>query len=287
MNNKYSIAGLLMEVRGEPLVQVLSQMNAFKPFEYQGPDAPLFSVEWSDSLSVPSTEKAVRLYESECDGARSAIYALEDDFMVRSWYLSRPESLLLRTEGTRKLCLAGDLSPQILRFTLWLGYGLMAIRHNRIPIHSSAVVCNGNAYLFLGESGTGKSTHTRLWREHIPGAELLNDDSPMVAVENGGVWAYGSPWSGKTPCYRQESYPLKAFVRLSQAPHNSMIKLSLLKAYGAVHPSCPPEFAYHDALYDFISSTLSQILAKTPVFHLDCLPDKAAAELSCRTLSEL
>lgn len=135
-----------------------------------------------------------------------------------------------------------------------------------------------------GTTGTGKSTHTRLWREHIGGAVLLNDDSPMIRVEEGKVWAYGSAWSSKTPCYKQERYELVACVRLSQAPYNRIQKLSVLQAYGAIHPSCAPEFAYDDALYDEVSRIIGQILSVVPCFHLACLTDREAALLSCQTL---
>lgn len=305
--SKFIIAGLVFEVAGDPLLQALSKMRSFESFRYgscggaesssaaENKDA-LFSIEYlSEAASIEGAGSAEGvppfgaepLYTSECDGAKSAIYSNSEGYFVKSWYLSAPEVLLLWTKGENKVYLSGDLSPQILRFTLWLGFGLMAIRHNVVPIHSSAIICNGNAYLFLGESGTGKSTHTRLWRENIHGAELLNDDSPMVSVEDGVVWAYGSPWSGKTHCYRQERYPLKGFVRISQAPYNRITRLSLLQSYGAVHPSAPPEFAYDDRLYDWIGETLSLVLERVPVFHLSCLPDKEAAELSFSTLSQL
>lgn len=61
-------------------------------------------------------------------------------------------------------------------------FNIAAVARQAIAIHSSVISLNGGAVLFLGESGTGKSTHTRLWREHIPGAELLNDDSPIVRI---------------------------------------------------------------------------------------------------------
>ena len=145
------------------------------------------------------------------------------------------------------------------------------------------VVHAGRAVLFLGESGTGKSTHTRLWREEIPGARLLNDDSPIVRIVAGVPTAFGSPWSGKTPCYRNESYPIAAFVRLKQAPHNRIDRLPVIQAIGALLPSCPPAFAYDAALQDNICNTLSQLLARVPVYQLECLPDAAAAQLSFRT----
>ena len=79
--------------------------------------------------------------------------------------------------------MCGNWSMRLYRFALWVGYGLMTLPYQTVAIHSSCIVREGKAVLFLGESGTGKSTHTRLWREHIPGAVLLNDDSPMIRVE--------------------------------------------------------------------------------------------------------
>ena len=143
-----------------------------------------------------------------------------------------------------------------------------------VAIHTSTICYQGKAVFFLGESGTGKSTHTRLWRENIEGAVLLNDDSPILRIIDGKPWVYGSPWSGKTPCYKNESYPLAACVRLSQATFNKIERLNIAQGYGALHPSCPPCFAYDDALYDSISGTLSNLLSNVPVYHLSCLPDR-------------
>ena len=73
-------------------------------------------------------------------------------------------------------------NPALFRFGLWSMFNIAAVARQAVAIHSSVISLNGGAVLFLGESGTGKSTHTRLWREHIPGAELLNDDSPIVRI---------------------------------------------------------------------------------------------------------
>ena len=138
--------------------------------------------------------------------------------------------------------------------------------------------------LFLGESGTGKSTHTRLWREHIPGAELLNDDSPIIRATDSEALIHGSPWSGKTPCYRNESCPIAAVVRLSQAPHNRIRRLRPIESIGALLPSAPPAFARDERLSDDTCGLLSRLIAQVPVYHLECLPDAAAAQLACRTV---
>ena len=180
--------------------------------------------------------------------------------------------------------LIDSVDVSLLRFGLWLVFGLVTVPLGAIAIHSSVLVKDGGAVLCLGESGTGKSTHTRLWRENIDGTSLLNDDSPIIRLVDGVPTAFGSPWSGKTPCYRNLSYPIRGFIRLSQAPYNKIHRLPILNAIGALLPSCPPAFAYDDMLQDAICDTLSAMISRVPVYHLECLPDAAAAQLSYNTI---
>ena len=175
-------------------------------------------------------------------------------------------------------------NPALLRFGLWTLYNVAAVRTGAVAIHSSVIRYRGRGVLFLGESGTGKSTHTRLWREHIPGAELLNDDSPIIRAADGEALVYGSPWSGKTPCYRNENCPIAAVVRLSQAPHNRIRRLRPIEAVGALLPSAPPSFARDERLQDDVCALLSRVIGCVPVYHLECLPDADAARLSRDTI---
>lgn len=177
----------------------------------------------------------------------------------------------------------------MLRFSMWMAFALAIAPRGGIPIHSSVNVFEGKAILFLGESGTGKSTHTRLWRENVPGASLLNDDSPILKVEevSEGRWsvaANGSPWSGKTPCYKKESYPVAAIVRISQAPYNKITLLPKIKAFGALYPSCPPALTHEDSCDEQICATLSAVISTIPVYHLECLPDADAVFLVRKTI---
>lgn len=172
----------------------------------------------------------------------------------------------------------------LLRFGIWVMFGIAIAPHSAIAIHSSVIESEERGVLFLGESGTGKSTHTRLWRENIKDAHLLNDDSPIIRIIDGEPRVFGSPWSGKTPCYRDLSYPIAGFCRLSQAPHNAIRRLNVIAALGAILPSCPPQFGHDTYLQDCICNTLDQILRKVGVYHLECLPDSAAAHLSHSTI---
>ena len=281
MNRKYQIAGHLFEVSGEKLCEAVARIEGFRPFEV-GEGEPVFGFQEGKVTDVPEMAKVE--YTLEYEGVKGTFGRTAEGFRLNLQPEAEGAFDIWFREGETVVYLGGNWSMLLYRFALWVAYGLMTLRRDTLAIHSSCIVYQDKAVLFLGESGTGKSTHTRLWREHIEGAVLLNDDSPMIRVEEGKVWAYGSAWSGKTPCYKQERYELVACVRLSQAPYNRIQKLSVLQAYGAIHPSCAPEFAYDDALYDEVSRIIGQILSLVPCFHLACLPDREAALLSCQTL---
>lgn len=174
--------------------------------------------------------------------------------------------------------------PTALSFMLWVACGLALLPLGAVALHSSAVVCRSRSVLFLGESGTGKSTHTRLWFEHIGGTHLLNDDSPIVGLSGDVATAWGSPWSGKTAVHLNERFPIAAVVRLSQATHNTISRLNRLEAFGALLPSCPPPFAKDDRLTDSLCGIISDVIGLVPVFHLECRPDESAARLVYKTV---
>ena len=170
------------------------------------------------------------------------------------------------------------------RFAVWMAFGVFSVTKGIVAIHASTILYNNKAILFLGESGTGKSTHTQLWLKHIPDTELLNDDSPFVFADNNCAIAFGSPWSGKTACYKNIHAPIAGIVRISQAPHNKIRKLSNLSAIGAIQPSCPPAFVCDEYLSDNIYGILSLLLQHVPVYSLECLPDEDAVQLVFSTL---
>ena len=101
---------------------------------------------------------------------------------------------------------------------------------DRFLLHACVLEYNGNAYAFLGKSGTGKSTHTGLWLEYIDGAEILNGDKPILSVEEEQVFAFGTPWMGKEGRGKKGKAPLKALVFLEQAKENQITKLSISEA---------------------------------------------------------
>lgn len=279
VGNTYQVAGLRFAVSGKTLCKVVESIEGFAPFLTVGEDV-LFS--FVEGVGVPDMKQIE--YEFIHEGVTGTFGRTECGFLLTLKQQDKEALNMWHNVGDSKVLVGGNLHAGLCRFAMWIGVGLMFAPYNKVAIHGSCIVYRNQAVLFLGESGTGKSTHTRLWQETVEGASLLNDDSPFLSVEDGKVWAYGSPWSGKTPCYKQERYELKGCVRLSQAPYNNIKRLSVLPAYGAIHPSCPPAFANDDVLYDHISNFIGSLLTSVPCYHLECLPDKEASLLSFKTI---
>ena len=307
-------------MEGEPLVKAIEAIEGFKPFATEATGEAQIHLAWTEETAPDFTTK---LYQTEQELTKNCFGRYEKGYLFATRYHAYDDHPLQIwvPQGANKACVHGNLDHNLLRFACWIAFGILIAPHKAVAIHTSAIVFRDKAVLFLGESGTGKSTHTRLWREHIPGAELLNDDSPIVrivqtadadpicgAVQNPAnapaaaaeipdasaattgapvkpqAMVFGAPWSGKTPCYRNVCQPIRAIVRLSQAPHNRIRRLRAIEAIGALLPSCPPSFAHDETLEDAVCATVSAVVAQVPVYHLECRPDAAAAELACRTI---
>ena len=142
-----------------------------------------------------------------------------------------------------------------------------------------AMGAEARAYLFLGHSGTGKSTHARQWLQAFSDAWLLNDDNPILRVmEDGEVRVYGSPWSGKTPCYKNAHARVGGIIKLSQAPYNQLQPLTLPQAYAYMLSSASGLKMNHQMADDMYNS-IKHIITHVKCHHLNCLPNTDAAEV--------
>ncbi len=190
---------------------------------------------------------------------------------------------LVCTPGYRNgiLHLSGLHSKAALDNALMILFAMASACLETVLFHSAVISLDGRGYMFLGKSGTGKSTHARLWLQNIPGTELMNDDNPAVRVKpDGTAVVYGTPWSGKTPCYRNVSAQLGGIVLLSQAPYNRITRLNGIGAYAAVVPSISGK-RWDARIADGLHETENALATYIPVWHLDCLPDADAA-LKCK-----
>lgn len=151
--------------------------------------------------------------------------------------------------------------------------------------HASSVIYEGRAYLFLGKSGTGKSTHSRMWQEALENIVLMNDDHPVIRLDqDGNPVAYGSPWSGKTPCYKNMSAPLGGIIRIVRAPYNRPRRLSPIEAYASIMTSCSG-MTWDKELADGRDRTMQGIISRTPCWAMECLPDQDAARVCSESVT--
>ena len=193
--------------------------------------------------------------------------------------------MVCSTDYKRAEVFAERNNPFGINNALMVMYALATSDKHTALFHSSVVSYKGRAYMFLGKSGTGKSTHSSLWLKYIEGTELVNDDNPVVRyLDDGSIYVYGSPWSGKTPCYRNVSYPLGAIVDLSQAPKNVIRRFRPIEAYAALIASISGK-RWDSKLAEGLHETENLLATNASVWHLDCLPDEEAAQLCCGSIS--
>lgn len=167
-----------------------------------------------------------------------------------------------------------------LSWLIMVAFGQACLTHHTLLLHASVVENGDVAVAFLGKSGTGKSTHSRLWIDNNPNIELLNDDNPAVRIfPDNTVMIYGTPWSGKTHCYRDERRRLSGIVRLEQAPINELTVRNGLNALTDLLPSSSA-IRWNALLFDRMVSSLERIIDSVRVAKLRCLPDKEAVKIS-------
>ena len=161
---------------------------------------------------------------------------------------------------------------------LMLMYAFASAGMGTLLVHASVIKNNDKGYLFLGKSGTGKSTHSSLWLKYIAGSELLNDDNPVIRIDDEGATVYGSPWSGKTPCYKNDCVRIGAFVQIKQKPENRIVRERPLQAFTILLPSMST-MKWDKRVYGGICDGVGRLIEKVPLYTLGCRPDKEAAEV--------
>jgi hypothetical protein len=177
-----------------------------------------------------------------------------------------------------------DMRSFGLNDALMLSFAFATSFHGALLIHASCIMKDGWGYPFTAKSGTGKSTHTSLWMKHIEGVELLNDDNPVIRFIDGEAFIYGSPWSGKTPCYRNRKARLGAVTKIKRATENSIERSNPINAFGMMLAACS-SMKWDNEIYNGVCDTATRIIETTPIYTLHCLPDEQAAILCHRTIA--
>ena len=174
--------------------------------------------------------------------------------------------------------------PHLERAALQRKFAEHLFRQDILMLHGSAVALDGAGYLFTADSGTGKSTHTRLWRQLLGDrAVMVNDDKPFLHITPEGVTAYGSPWSGKHGLDNNLSAPLAGICILERGKENAISPMQPKDALPLLrHQAFRPEDPVKEAAFLALTEKLANAV---PLWHLFCRPDPEAAKLSFDTMS--
>lgn len=157
--------------------------------------------------------------------------------------------------------------------------------HKGLLLHSSAVVMDGYAYLFSAPCGTGKSTHTDMWKAAFGDAVvMLNDDKPALKKEQDRWYAYGTPWSGKTAQNENMRIPLGGVCVLTRGEQNEIEPYSGAAAiFALLDQTVRPKAAN---VRGELLELLDDLMSSVPVWKLRCTPTKEAAMVSHAAMSK-
>lgn len=259
-----------------------------RPFEVPVDDSPvIFELTVDDSFRPERT--GAEIGQFDCGGNNHGVYRQEDGtYQIRISDSEERQCCLLETNANftvGHVALNGSYEMRTfgLNNALMMMYAFSAADQGTLLMHASVIREQSYGYLFLGVSGTGKSTHTSNWLKFIPDTDLMNDDNPVVRFVDGKAVVFGSPWSGKTPCYRNVEAPIGAFVQLKQAPYNRIRRQSVIEAFASLLPSCSV-MKWDARVYLGICDTVAKIMEHVPTYFLENLPDEAAVRLSYETI---
>ena len=262
-----------------------SLLPSLTPFRVNSTlDGLFFSLHVDDSLSTVPQNQRERIKDFDTGNGHTLVDEIKGggyQYIIKD--TRDKECCLLITDKDFKHCscaLHGNYNMRSfgLNNALMLIFAFAGSFHDTLLIHASLVRHNGYGYAFTAKSGTGKSTHVSMWLRYIPGCDLMNDDNPIVRVIDGEAFIYGSPWSGKTPCYRNVKARLGAITRIDRALENSIEKETPIEAFATLLPACS-SMKWDKDIFNAICNNVTKVVERIGIYTLHCLPNEEAARV--------
>lgn len=295
MNSNYwfSIAELTIKlIFKEDGLNNLSLLPSFSPFEIAEPSKEdnLFELTIDDKTAPIAKSERVRIKTIDTGNGNIIVDQTNDgrhQFIIKD--INGNSCCLLIANKEFSVCQCAlngnyDMRSFGLNNAIMIAYAFASCKYNTLLIHASLVRQNGYGYAFIAKSGTGKSTQVSMWLKHLPNCDLMNDDNPIIRIIDNVPVIYGSPWSGKTPCYRNIKVHLGAITQIDRAPQNSIDRLLPIDALVNFIPACS-SIRWDENIYDDIIKNITQVIEKTPFYILHCLPNIEAAVICNKTIS--
>jgi len=171
-----------------------------------------------------------------------------------------------------------EFLPETVQSVLRRIFIMIAAESGGVCLHSSTVMLEGGAVCFSASSGTGKTTHTNLWKDFIPGIEIINGDMGYLLKDGGGYRYHSAPWCGTSGECMNRAVPLKAVVFLERSDENRIRKLSVPEAFMRLSARCFLP-AWDGGLYVKSLAAAEDIAGGADCYLLECLPDIGAVKV--------
>lgn len=226
------------------------------------------------------------LFQSTREYCRPYLSEKEPDFYVcvKPDDLVQEQMLLEREAIEEGLKIRKFKDPFLERSTIQRRVADYLIGQNTLMLHGSTVSVDGRAYLFTAPCGTGKSTHTRLWRELFGDRTIMvNDDKPFLRITPGCVYAYGSPWSGKHGLASNICVPLAGICLLHRGSENTIRRTDANSMLDMLyHQAHAPEDA---SLVKEVYSLVDTLSEMVPLWEMHCNKELDAAKVAYQAMS--
>lgn len=286
----YIIAGHGVSITCRNATDDIALLRSFRPFQVESlTDEALLRMTIDDQHPIPATDHEIGRFD--CGGSFTSVFRLADGgyiFRIANIHDILCATLVANECFTQCHAILHVDEPLQRHYglnnALMMSYAFASADRMTMLMHASVIRHGGKGFLMTAPSGTGKSTHTRLWYDNIPGCDLMNDDNPVVRVIGKEAIVYGSPWSGKTPCYRNIQAPIGGIVRLWQKPENSIRRLPPIEAFSHLLPAMS-NMVWDKRVHTGISNGVSMLIRLCGMYGLGCLPDAEAAHLCHDTLT--
>ena len=227
------------------------------------------------------------LFESTRDYCARYLCAGEPEFAVAvSWEdLVHEQAALDREAVEEGLRLRRFSDPFLERTAIQRRVAEQLLTRDVLLLHGSLVAVDGAGYLFTARCGTGKSTHTRLWRQVFGSrALMINDDKPFLSLEGSRVMAWGAPWSGKHGLDTNTCVPLKGICILERGERNEIRPASAAEALPMLlHQSTWPREEGEQARVEVLNRRLAEQVA---LWHMRCNREPEAAAVAWEAMHE-
>lgn len=156
---------------------------------------------------------------------------------------------------------------------------------DRVVFHGAAVEVGGRGYIFTAPSGTGKTTHIRLWLEHFADkVRIINGDKPILKLDGNSVSVFSTPWAGKERMQRNACAPVAAICLIRQSKENKITKIAPGECFSELVKQfyLPKDTISRIKTLDIVD----RVLKNVPIYLLECDISREAAELSFKTLTK-